>query len=151
MSRLVQYELPDNRAFNIELAPVPLSMNVFQIMVVPIVNALEGWKNEWLSVGYTPERKDGISAIQVYKDVEAYVVELVVYPKNSTEFSIFSFQTTDMDLVLDLFKYVCVYFSCPIEIGWKTVDGRKVQTVDAIVFKDRIIWKDVTSVVNYLN
>ena len=56
-----------------------------------------------------------------------------------------------MDLVLDLFKYVCVYFSCPIEIGWKTVDGRKVQTVDAIVFKDRIIWKDVTSVVNYLN
>ena len=151
MNRLVQYELPDNRAFNIELAPVPLSMNVFQIMVVPIVNALEGWKNEWLSVGYTPERKDGIGAIQVYKNVEAYVVELVVYPKNSTEFSIFSFQTTDMDLVLDLFKYVCVYFSCPIEIGWKTVDGRKVQTVDAIVFKDRIIWKDVTSVVNYLN
>ena len=97
MNRLVQYELPDNRAFNIELAPVPLSMNVFQIMVVPIVNALEGWKNEWLSVGYTPERKDGIGAIQVYKNVEAYVVELVIYPKNSTEFSIFSFQTTDME------------------------------------------------------
>lgn len=145
----IQYDLPANRAFSIDIAPKPMQENMYQVMIVPIIKVLEDEPDNWLTIGYQPKREDGITAIQVCKNEEEFHVELVVNLKNDKEFSIFAFDTLDVDLVLDMFLYVCVYYECLFDVRWESINGNKVQITDARIFNDRIVWKDITTACSY--
>ena len=147
---MIWYDVPEDLAFSIELAPEPMRANMFAMLVPPILSLLEGKEEQWLTIGYQPERDDGISAIQVCKGEDDYYCELVMHLKNGREFDIYQFNTKDLSIVTNVFYYVCVCYECPFEVYWKEINGKRLQMTDAKVFNGLIQWTEVTDTSNYI-
>ena len=84
------------KTYRFDLVPIPIEENVYDIFSNIIIN-IEYVEDDWLSVVYTPKRKDNISCIQTCKDGNGlgYDVEVVMNLKDDDSFSTFSFYTEE--------------------------------------------------------
>jgi len=109
------------KAYNIDLAPEPLKKDTFELLVERGLIDIEDEKDNYLSIGYSPVRDDGISCIQAARMDENYRVEIIVDGYDGQPFHIYARNDVPFEEALELFYAVCVQFLAVDYMSWEDV------------------------------
>ena len=110
--------------YNVTLAPEPLYGDIFDLLVVTGLKNTEYTDVSSLSLGFSPERKDGISCIQASPMTAGsgtFRVEVIVNCYDGRKFHIFARNDVPREETLDLFYRTCVEFDTPDYQSWRDV------------------------------
>ena len=113
-----------NREFNICHGLEPMHENVFVYVIEEMLSSMYYGGHDYLSVGYTPVRPDGVSCVQADMPEigDGFHVEIVVDDASSERgFRIFSKTDIPYREARRIFWKVLVEYSCPDLDGWEEI------------------------------
>ena len=98
----------------------PMNQNIFDYMVVHILQAMHYGCGYYLVVGYEPDRPDNVSAIQAAIPAleNEFNVEIVMKSDHWRGHSVYSRPCSSLQEAIDLFHLVLVEYSCPKLSDW---------------------------------
>lgn len=99
------------KTYNIQLAAEPVKENFFNGFIVAAIIGLRDILNEYLSIGFHPERDDNITCIQTCRDGDNYRVEVIVNLHDNLDFHIMALDNVPLKEVIEHFRNVCVCFN----------------------------------------